>query len=150
MACTNGATLVFASNHDETAKEHYRVVSRQLFFTRVVPTRRTITDHSCSNPFSLDGPVLIWANGDSYENIMKEIPCSHLFTEPSVTDDKRDLLSRGQMISSTEFWLSASERIFGEPSNTCVSSPATVEEEFVLPKNAIIDEAISAARLIYK
>lgn len=151
IACTNCATLVFACNHDEKAKEHYRVVSRQLFFTRVVPTRRTSTEHSCSNPSSLDGPLLIWANCDSYENIIKEIPCSHLFSEPSGTDDKRDIiLSRVQIISSTEFWLSASERIFGEPSKKCVSSPSTVEEEFVLPKNAIIDEAISAARLIYK
>jgi len=105
LACTNCATLVFACNHDEKAKEHYRIVSRQLFFTRAVPTRRgsSSSEHSCTNPFSFDGPLLIWANCDSYENIVKEIPCTHIFSEPE-SYDEGSILSRVQMISSTQFW----------------------------------------------
>jgi GTPase SAR1 family protein len=151
LACINCATLVFACNHDEKAKEHYRIVSRQLFFTRVLPKRRSSSsnpEHSCTNPLSFDGPLLIWANCDSYENIVKEIPCTPIFSEPE-SNDKGSVFSRVQMISSTQFWLTTSERYFGEPSKNCVSSSVNVEEEFVLPKNAIIDKAIDAAKLVY-
>jgi hypothetical protein len=59
LACINCATLVFACNHYEKAKEHYRIMSRHLFFTRVLPKRRSSSnsEHSCTNPLSFDGPL---------------------------------------------------------------------------------------------
>ncbi len=149
IACANCATLVFAGTHDVKAKENCRIATRQLFFTRLVPTGRakpSSSDQSSSNSI-FDGALLVWANSDSYEKLVKDMLCAQIFSE-SELDGIRSSLPIAKQIASTEFWSSVSESYFGKPSRRSVKWPSDVEEDFILPRNDVIDEAINTAKLI--